>query len=95
MKVNEEEIIHIAKLADLNLSPEEVSKYTGDIHEILTFADIINNIDTSNIDETIMANQNYNVFRKDEVVNFENRDNLLKNAPSKDEGMFQIPKVIS
>ena len=42
-----------------------------------------------------MANQNYNVFRKDEVVNFENRDNLLKNAPSKDEGMFQIPKVIS
>ena len=35
MKVNEEDIIHIAKLADLNLSPEEVSKYTGDIHEYL------------------------------------------------------------
>ena len=95
MKISEEEIIHIAKLADLNLTSDEVKKYTGDIHEILTFAEIINNIDTNNIDETIMANQNCNVFRKDEVVNFENKEELLKNAPSKDEGMFQIPKVIN
>ena len=42
-----------------------------------------------------MANQNCNVFRKDEVVNFGNKEELLKNAPSKDEGMFQIPKVIN
>lgn len=95
MKISEDEIIHIAKLADLNLKPEEVSKYAGDLEEILNFAEIINNVDTSNIDETIMTNQNYNVFRKDEVVNFENREELLKNAPSKDEGMFQIPKVIN
>ena len=95
MKISEDVIIHIAKLADLNLKPEEVSKYAGDLEEILNFAEIINNVDTSNIDETIMTNQNYNVFRKDEVVNFENREELLKNAPSKDEGMFQIPKVIN
>ena len=95
MKISEEEIIHIAKLADLNLKSEEVSKYAGDLEEILNFAEVINNVDTSNIDETIMSNQNYNVFRKDEVVNFESREELLKNAPSKDEGMFQIPKVIN
>ena len=95
MKIDKDEIIHIAKLADLNLNPEEVDKYAGNLQEILNFAEIINNVDTNNIDETIMANQNYNVFRKDEVVNFENRDELLKNAPSKDEGMFQIPKVIN
>lgn len=95
MKINEDEIIHIAKLADLNLKPEEVSKYAGDLEEILNFAETINNVDTSNIDETIMTNQNYNVFRKDEVVKFENREELLKNAPSKEDGMFQIPKVIN
>ncbi|MGN1298868.1 MAG: Asp-tRNA(Asn)/Glu-tRNA(Gln) amidotransferase subunit GatC [Candidatus Scatovivens sp.] len=95
MKINKDEIIHIAKLADLNLKPEEVSKYTGDLEEILNFAETINNVDTSNIDETIMTNQNYNVFRKDEVIKFENREELLKNAPSKEDGMFQIPKVIN
>lgn len=95
MKVDKEQIIHIAKLANLNLAPEEVDKYANNLDEILNFAEIINSVDTSNIDETIMANQNHNVFRKDEVVQFENREELLKNAPSKDEGMFQIPKVIN
>ena len=37
----------------------------------------------------------YNQFGiKDEVINFGNRDALLNNAPSQDEGMFRIPKVI-
>ena len=36
-----------------------------------------------------------NVFRKDEVKEFGNRELLLKNAPSQDDGMFRIPKVIN
>ena len=64
MKIDEKEIIHIANLADLNLKPEEVSKYTSSIEEILNFADIINNVDTSKIDETIGITNTYNAFRK-------------------------------
>ena len=56
---------------------------------------MINSVDTDQIKETIAANENYNVFRKDEVIPSENRDVLLQNAPSKDEGMFRIPKVIN
>lgn len=95
MKVDKEQVIHIAKLANLNLTEEEIDKYANNLEEILNFAEIINSIDTENISETIMSNQNVNVFRKDEVVQFENREELLKNAPSKDEGMFQIPKVLN
>ena len=47
------------------------------------------------MNETIGSNENCNVFRKDEVVTFENREILLKNAPSQDEGMFRIPKVLN
>ena len=36
-----------------------------------------------------------NVLRKDEVRNFANRELLLQNAPSQDEGMFRIPKVLN
>lgn len=95
MAISKEEIIHIAKLASLNLSEEEIERYTGDMQEILEFANMINNVNTEGMNETVAANEKCNVFRKDEVVNFENRELLLQNAPSQDEGMFRIPKVIN
>ena len=95
MAISKEEIIHIAKLACLNLSDEEIEKYTEDLQEILEYANIINNLNTEGMNETIAANEKSNVLRKDEVVKFENREILLKNAPSQDEGMFRIPKVIN
>ena len=95
MAISKEEIIHIAKLASLNLSEEEIEGYAKDMTEILGFADMINSVDTDQIKETIAANENYNVFRKDEVIPSADRDVLLQNAPSKDEGMFRIPKVIN
>ncbi len=95
MAISKEEIIHIAKLASLNLSDEEIEKYTGDMQEILEFANIINNVNTEGMNETVVANEKCNVLRKDEVKNFENRELLLSNAPSQDEGMFRIPKVIN
>lgn len=95
MAIQKEEVMHIAKLASLNLSDSEIEGYTKDMQEILAFADMINSVDTEGLNETIGANENYNVFRKDEVVEFKDKDALLKNAPSQDEGMFRIPKVIN
>ena len=95
MSISKEEIIHIAKLASLNLNDDEIEKYTKNMQEILEFANTVNNVDTSSIKETIGANNNYNVFRKDEVKQEISKDDLLQNAPSKDEGMFRIPKVIN
>lgn len=94
MQINREEIIHIAKLANLSLTDEEIDKYTNDMQEILTFANTVNNVNTDNIDELASLEENYNVFRKDEVKAFGNREELLKNAPSQEDGMFKIPKVI-
>lgn len=95
MQISKEEIIHIAKLASLNLTEQEIEKYTGDMEEILDLANTINNVNTDGFDETIGANEKYNVFRKDEVVNYNDKEGLLSNAPSQDDGMFRIPKVIN
>ena len=95
MTISVEEIVHIAKLASLNLSDAEIERYANDMTEILGFANMINSVDTDEIKETIAANENYNVFRKDEVIQSIDREALLQNAPSKDEGMFRIPKVIN
>lgn len=94
MSISKEEIIHIAKLASLNLTEKEIEGYTKDMQEILEFANTVNNVNTDEIKETIGANENYNVFRKDEVKPSVSKEELLKNAPSQEDGMFRIPKVI-
>ncbi len=93
--ISKDDVIHIAKLSNLNLSDNEVEGYAKDMEEILGFAEEINNVNTDEISETIASNNRANVFRKDEVKEFGNRELLLKNAPSQDEGMFRIPKVLN
>ena len=94
MSISKEEIIHIAKLAILNLTEDEIEKYAKDMTDILEFAEIVNNLDTNEIKETVGINGEYNVFRKDEIKPSMDRDELLKNSPSSEDGMFRIPKVI-
>ena len=94
MNVSKEELLHIAKLANLNLKDEELDNYLANLQDILNFANIVNNAPVNGLGETIAANNSCNVFRKDEVVDFEDKEALLSNAPEQERNMFKIPKVI-
>ena len=65
------------------------------MQDILEFANTVNNAPVDGLDITIGANETKNVFRKDEIKVFEDRDALLQNAPEKEQNMFKIPKVIN
>lgn len=95
MQVSKEEILHIAKLANLNLEENEVETYLVHLQDILNFANIVNNAPVEGLDITIGANETKNVFRKDEIKRFEDTESLLQNAESKEQNMFKIPKVIN
>ena len=92
--VSKEELLHIARLADLNINYEEIDNYLANLQDILNFANIVNNANTDGLEETIGENDKVNVFRKDEVKKFEDREALLQNAPEKERRMFKIPKVM-
>ena len=94
MQVSKEELLHIAKLADLELDEKEVDNYLANLEDILNFANIVNNAPVEGLDITIGANEAKNVFRKDEVKVFKDNESLLENAPDKAQNMFKIPKVI-
>ena len=94
MEISKEEIMRIAKLADLKIEDEKIDEYAKNLQDILNFAKIIDNVNTENLEETIGAQNNINVFRKDEVKEFEDKEALIANAPEKDSNMFKIPKVI-
>ena len=92
--VSKEELLHIAKLADLNIKEDELDNYLANLQDILNFANVVNNANTEGLGETIGENDKYNVFRKDEVKVFEDNKALLMNAKEQERNMFKIPKVI-
>lgn len=94
MKVSKEELLHIVDLADLYLDDSETDNYLDNLQDILDFADIVCNAPVEDLDITIGANEAKNVFRKDEVKEFDNIEGLLQNAPSIEQNMFKIPKVV-
>ena len=94
MKISKEELLHIAKLSDLEIKENEIDEYLKNLEDILNYTETIDKIDVSKLDETIGATEDYNVFRKDEVKQFDNIDQIMENAPEVDRNMFKIPKVL-
>ena len=95
MKISKEEILHIANLAQLTIEENEIEEYMLNLQDILNFANIVKNAPVDGLDVTIGANEEKNVFRKDEVKVFDNIEGLLQNAPEQDRHMFKIPKVLN
>ena len=94
MAVSKEEILHIAKLADLKIEEKEIEEYAKNLEDILDFMRVLDSVNTDNVEESIGTLNNVNVFRKDEVKEFEDKEALLQNAPEQESNMFKIPKVI-
>ncbi len=94
MSIKKEDIEHIAKLSMLNLSETEIEKYRASMEEIVGFANKINELDTDGIEESAFASNMCNVFRKDEVKESFDRDELLKNAPSSNGEAYSLPSMM-
>ena len=94
MEVSKEEILHIAKLANLKLKDDEIEEYIKNLQDILNFANIVNKAPVDGIDTMVGTIDNFNAFRRDEIKVFEDNKALLENAPDKEDNMFRIPKVL-
>ena len=95
MTVSKEELLHIANLADIKIKEDEIEKYLNNLQDILNYTELLNSMELENLDETIGANDNSNVFRKDEIITFENKEAMMDNAPDRERNMFKIPKVLN
>lgn len=94
MSVSKEDVKHIAKLSKLDLTEEELEKYTNELSSIVDFANELSNISVEGIKPTAHILDIKNEFRKDEVQPSYDREEILKNAPSKDAGCVSVPKVV-
>ncbi|MCL4538046.1 MAG: Asp-tRNA(Asn)/Glu-tRNA(Gln) amidotransferase subunit GatC [Bacteroidetes bacterium] len=94
MAVTIKDVEHIAKLAKLDFSEEEKSKFTEEFNEILAFMEKLNELDTSEVEPLSHVIELQNVFREDSVQSSLSTQEALKNAPAKTEQFFKVPKVI-
>ncbi len=94
MSISREEVLHVAHLARLEFSEEEVELFTTQLADILNYVAKLNELDTSKIEPTYHALQLSNVFREDEVKPSYTVEEVLSNAPEKENGFFVVPKVI-
>ncbi|MBU2626364.1 MAG: Asp-tRNA(Asn)/Glu-tRNA(Gln) amidotransferase subunit GatC [candidate division Zixibacteria bacterium] len=94
MAVSSEEIRHIAELAKLKLTPEEIARFQVDLSAILDYVDQLQQVDTTGVTVSGTSAQIENVFREDTVENSLPIDKALENAPEVKNGMFSVPKVI-
>ena len=94
MKITEQEVSHVANLARLNMSKEEVGEMTRQLDDILSYVAKLNELDTGSIVPTTHAISIVNAFREDEVKPSLEREKSLANGPRQDGESFVVPRVI-
>ncbi len=91
--ISEETVSHVAKLARLELSSDEIPRYTQELSKILHLVDQLSELDLSS-SELEIAVEHPTLFRRDEARKANSREELLANAPQEENGFFRVPRIL-
>jgi aspartyl-tRNA(Asn)/glutamyl-tRNA(Gln) amidotransferase subunit C len=95
MAVTKEDIRYITKLARINMSEEELEKFTSQVDKILEYINKLNELDTRNVEPLTHIVNLKNVMREDKVTGESLKtEEALSLAPEKEKDFFKVPKVI-
>lgn len=94
MKLTRKDIEHVAHLARLNLSEEELEKMTSQLDTILRYVEKLEELNTENIEPTTHAFSVSNAFREDIPRDSLEQEEALANSPEKNNESFIVPRII-
>ena len=94
VKVDDEMIDYVGILAKLSLSPEEKEAAKSDMSRMLEYIDMLNQLDTSEVEPMSHVFDIHNVFREDVVENGDESDAMLSNAPEQKEKQYKVPRTV-
>jgi aspartyl-tRNA(Asn)/glutamyl-tRNA(Gln) amidotransferase subunit C len=94
MKLSREEVQHIALLARLGLSEAEIEKFRLQLSDILENFEILKQVDTADLPPTAQSIALQNVLRPDEAKPSYPVEDILANAPQRDNNCFKIRPVL-
>lgn len=94
MSLQEQEVDKIAHLARLAIDEKDVAEYANNLSNILGLVEQLSAVDTDNVEPMSHPLELSQRLREDEVTETDQREQLMKNAPMVDDGLFLVPQVI-
>ena len=94
-EISKEKLLEVADQARIHVTDEEAEQYTKDLNRIFEEVDILNELDTSDVQPTTHVVELVNVMRKDEPQEWITQEEALKNAPDQANGQFRVPSILS
>ncbi|MCC7077757.1 MAG: Asp-tRNA(Asn)/Glu-tRNA(Gln) amidotransferase subunit GatC [Acidimicrobiia bacterium] len=94
MSISRADVVHVAKLARLELTEEEIEQFTGQLSDILDHAARIRELDTEDVAPTAHPLPLANVMREDEPGPTLDREAFLSQAPACEDGYVRVPRIL-
>jgi aspartyl-tRNA(Asn)/glutamyl-tRNA(Gln) amidotransferase subunit C len=94
-KLTRDDVLHLAQLARISLSDDEVDEFSGELSAILQYVEMLSDVDVTGLKPTNQVTGLTNVMREDKVKDYgyEPAD-LLKNVPSVQDGQIKVKRMI-
>lgn len=94
MAISAEEVRHVAALAKMAVTDEELTKFTAQMDDILGMVEQLQEVNTTDVPMTYNVTDARNVMRPDEAVPGTDRAELMKNVPESEDGYIKVPAII-
>ena len=92
--ISPDDVRHVAKLARLDLTDDEVETFTGQLAAVLQHAEDVEALDVAGVPPTAHPLPLKNVFREDEPRAGLDRGEVLAMAPAVEDGRFRVPRIL-
>lgn len=93
-RISVNQVKHVAHLARLAITEEEANTFTKQLDSIISFAEQLNELDTTNVEPTAHVLEIKNVMREDRSQQGLPREEVLKNAPEHQDGQIKVPGIM-
>ncbi|KAB2489400.1 Asp-tRNA(Asn)/Glu-tRNA(Gln) amidotransferase subunit GatC [Priestia endophytica] len=93
-RISKEQVEHVAHLARLAITEEETEMFTKQLDAIITYAEQLNELDTTGVKPTTHVLEVKNVMREDKPTKGLPREEVLKNAPDYQDGQVRVPSIL-
>ena len=94
-RISSDEVKKVAQLARLKLNESEINQHAEQLEKILEYIKQLEKINTENVPCTTRAIEVVNVLRNDKKKNYEDCEDILDLAPSRENKFFKVPKIIN
>lgn len=94
MKVAKEDVEKVAVLSRLTIDEKQMPEYLSQFNDFLNYVDVLQKVDTENVEPLAHVLPMQNVFREDKIKPSLDRKLALSNAPEQEDGYFKVPRII-